>query len=63
MVLSGDCLVSMGVLTGLQSAGIDPAVVWFDAHGDVHTLESSSSGYLGGMSLRFLLGANYERVS
>ncbi|RSM83131.1 arginase family protein [Kibdelosporangium aridum] len=60
VVLSGDCLVSMGVLTGLQRAGIDPAVVWFDAHGDVHTVESSSSGYLGGMSLRFLLGANYD---
>jgi arginase len=62
IVLSGDCLVSMGVLTGLQRAGIDPAIVWFDAHGDVHTIESSASGYPGGMSLRFLLGANYDVV-
>ncbi|MFC5099579.1 arginase family protein [Kibdelosporangium philippinense] len=60
MVLSGDCLASVGVLTGMQRAGIDPAIVWFDAHGDLHTMESSTSGYLGGMSLRFLLGANYE---
>jgi arginase len=62
VVLSGDCLVSMGVLTGLQRAGTDPAIVWFDAHGDVHTIESSTSGYPGGMALRFLLGANYDVV-
>lgn len=60
IVLSGDCLVALGVLTGLQRAGIDPAIVWFDAHGDVHTMESSASGYAGGMALRFALGANYE---
>jgi arginase len=59
-VLSGDCLVSLGVFTGLQRAGIDPAIVWFDAHGDVHTMESSASGYPGGMALRFLMGANYD---
>jgi arginase len=60
IVLSGDCLVSMGVLTGLQRAGIDPAVVWFDAHGDLHTMESSTSGYPGGMALQFLMGCNYD---
>jgi len=62
-VLSGDCLMSIGVLTGLQRAGIDPSIVWFDAHGDLHTMESSTSGYLGGMALRFLLGANPDRVA
>jgi arginase len=59
-VLSGDCLVSMAVLTGLQRAGADPAIVWFDAHGDVHTMETSTSGYVGGMALRLLMGANYD---
>ncbi|SDD71661.1 arginase family protein [Actinokineospora iranica] len=59
-VLSGDCLVTLGVLAGLQRAGIDAAVIWFDAHGDVHTLESSTSGYLGGMALRLVLGAHAD---
>jgi arginase len=59
-VVSGDCLVSAGVVAGLQRAGIDPVVVWFDAHGDVHTLDTSTSGYLGGLSLRLLLGAHRE---
>ncbi len=62
-VLSGDCLVAMGVLAGAQRAGTDPGVVWFDAHGDVHTLETTTSGYLGGLSLRLLLGAHPELLA
>lgn len=55
-VVSGDCTVSIGMAAGLQRAGLDPSVVWFDAHGDLQTLETTPSGYLGGMALRFLLG-------
>jgi arginase len=62
-VVSGDCLVSAGVVAGVQRAGIDPVVVWFDAHGDVHTLDTSTSGYLGGLSLRLLLGAHRDLFS
>ncbi|WP_238006791.1 arginase family protein [Dactylosporangium sp. AC04546] len=58
VVFSGDCLVAGATVAGVQRAGGDPAVVWFDAHGDVHTLESSTSGYLGGMALRLLNGAH-----
>jgi arginase len=56
MVMTGDCTVAAGVLAGLQRRGIDPAIVWFDGHGDVQTLETTASGYIGGMALRFLLG-------
>ncbi len=62
-VLSGDCLVAMSVLAGAQRAGGDPGVVWFDAHGDVHTLQTTTSGYLGGLSLRLLLGAHRELLA
>jgi arginase len=62
-VLSGDCLVAMGAVTGAQRAGVDPGVVWFDAHGDVHTLDTTTSGYLGGLSLRLVLGAHPERLA
>ncbi|MFC9432908.1 arginase family protein [Nocardia sp. NPDC057030] len=56
VVASGDCTTSLGVIAGLQRAGLDPSIVWFDAHGDVQTLETSTSGYLGGMPLRMLTG-------
>src|SRR2546423_7429663 len=52
VVYSGDCTTSLGTVAGLQRAGIDPAVVWFDGHGDVQTVETTGSGYVGGMPLR-----------
>ncbi len=63
VVFSGDCLMAGGTVTGVQRAGGDPGIVWFDAHGDVHTLETSTSGYLGGTSLRVLTGAHPERYA
>lgn len=61
-VVTGDCLATLGTLVGLQRAGLDPALVWFDAHGDVHTLASSTSGYLGGMALRMAMGGDVARL-
>jgi arginase len=63
VVMSGDCMTSLGVITGLQRAGLDPAVVWFDAHGDVQTLETTASGYLGGLPLRLLVGYRPELIT
>jgi len=62
-VVSGCCGVSLGVLAGLQRAGIDAGVVWFDAHGDVQTMETSTSGYLGGMPVRVMTGYRPELVA
>ncbi|WP_327099298.1 arginase family protein [Nocardia vinacea] len=56
IVASGDCTTALGTVAGLQRAGLDPALVWFDGHGDVQTLETSASGYLGGFPLRMLVG-------
>jgi arginase len=62
VVVSGDCTTSLGTVAGLQRAGVDPAIAWFDAHGDVQTLETTSSGYLGGLPLRLLAGYRPELV-
>lgn len=45
VLLTGDCLASLGIVTGLQQAGAEPPVIWFDAHGDVQTPETTASGY------------------
>jgi len=63
VVVSGDCTVSIGMTAGLQRAGIDPAIVWIDAHGDLQTLETTPSGYLGGMALQVLLGYRPDLVA
>jgi arginase len=63
VVLSGDCTTSLATMAGLQRAGIDPAIVWFDAHGDLQTLETTTSGYLGGIPLRILVGYRPELIA
>jgi arginase len=62
-VLSGDCATALGTVAGLQRAGMSPAIIWLDAHGDVQTPETSSSGYLAGMSLRLLAGHRPELIA
>jgi arginase len=62
-VVSGDCLIAMAALAGAQRAGVHLGIVWFDAHGDVHTLDTTTSGYLGGLSLRLVLGAHPELLA
>ena len=63
VVMSGDCNTSAGIMAGLQRAGADPAIVWFDAHGDVQTLETTTSGYLGGLALRLLTAYRPELIT
>ena len=54
--LAGDCCTAIGVLAGLQRAGVDPWLLWLDAHGDFNTPETSPSGFLGGMPLAMMVG-------
>jgi arginase len=54
--IAGDCCTAIGVLAGLQRAGIDPTLIWFDAHGDFNTPETTPSGFLGGMPLAMISG-------
>lgn len=54
LVLAGNCMMALGVLAALPSTGT--GVVWLDAHGDLHTPETTSSGMLDGMALSTILG-------
>lgn len=54
IVIGGDCGIEAGAIAPVIAP--DVAVVWFDAHPDLNTPESSPSGAFGGMVLRTLLG-------
>jgi arginase len=56
VVLSGDCVASLAVIAGVQRRGTRPGLAWFDAHGDIHTEATTSSGYLGGLPLAKAVG-------
>lgn len=55
LVLGGCCCAHIGAFEGLAARYERIALVWFDAHGDLNTPESSPSGDLWGMPLRMLL--------
>jgi arginase len=54
--IAGDCCTVIGVLAGLQRAGVNPHLVWLDAHGDFNTWETTPSGFIGGMPLAMIVG-------
>jgi arginase family enzyme len=45
------CAVSLATLPAVARHRPDACVVWFDAHADLNTPSTTSSGYLGGMAL------------
>ena len=56
MVLGGDHSVAIGSVVG-SARDADIGVVWFDAHADCNTPETSPSGNVHGMPLAAALGA------
>ena len=60
IIVSGDCNSCLGTLSGLGSGTI--GIIWFDAHGDMNTPETSPSGFFDGMSISIALGECYPGV-
>jgi arginase len=54
--VAGDCCACIPVLAGIRAAGIEPTLVWIDAHADFNTPETSPSQFLGGMPLGMIAG-------
>lgn len=63
LALLGDCNGSLGMLGGLRRPGEGRlGMVWFDAHGDFNTPETTLSGYLGGMPAAVAAGLCLQRL-
>jgi arginase len=60
-VLSGNCDASLGTVSG---CGCDTTgVVWFDAHGESTTPETTQSGFLDGMGISMLTGQCWKSMT
>jgi arginase len=59
LVLAVNCFTSLGTVAGV---GRPVGVVWFDAHGDFHTPDTTTSGFLDGMGLAMLLGDGWSEL-
>jgi arginase len=57
ITIGGECGVALAAVEhAVARSGGPVAVVWFDAHPDLNTVETSTSGAFSGMVLRTLLG-------
>ena len=56
LVLEGDCTAAPGAMGGLARDGVAPGVAWLDAHGDMNTMATTTSGMWGGMPYAVALG-------
>jgi arginase len=61
LVLSGNCTAAIGTIT---ACGCDrTGVVWFDAHGEAMTPDTTTSGFFDGMGISVLTGQSWRTMA
>lgn len=63
VVLGGDHSIAIGTIFGVLQHKKNLGVIWFDAHGDINTSETSPSGNIHGMPVSVLLGMGPELLT
>jgi arginase len=61
VVLAGNCMTALGTIAGIRSA--EPGIIWFDAHGDFNTPETTVGGFLDGMALTAATGRCWAQLA
>ena len=61
VVFSGNCGAVNGLAAGVGMEKL--AVIWFDAHGEYMTPDTTTSGFLDGMGLSILNGRCFKRLA
>ena len=59
VILSGHCGASIGAMAGLSA----DSMLWFDAHGDYNTPDTTDTGYLDGMCLAVATGRCWHNLA
>jgi len=63
LVLGGDHSIAIGTLAGVAKHYENLGVIWYDAHGDLNTAETSPSGNIHGMPLAVSLGIGHPSLT
>ena len=61
LVLSGNCGATVGVIAGARTKRL--GVIWFDAHGEFNTPETTTTGFLDGMGLAIATGQCWKKLA
>lgn len=62
LVLGGDHSIAIGTLAGLSDKYKNLGVIWYDAHADFNTAETSPSGNIHGMPLAVSVGLGHDNL-
>lgn len=60
LILAGNCNSCVGTIAGLDANRL--GVIWFDAHGDFNTPETTTTGFLDGMGLAMTSGRCWKAI-
>ncbi|GEK30496.1 arginase [Kurthia zopfii] len=63
LILGGDHSIAIGTLAGLAHHYKNLGVIWYDAHADMNTAETSPSGNIHGMPLAVAMGMGHEKLT
>ncbi|WP_096190513.1 arginase [Evansella halocellulosilytica] len=63
LVLGGDHSIAIGTLAGVANMHKELGVIWYDAHGDLNTGDTSPSGNIHGMPLAVSLGIGHPSLT
>lgn len=63
IVLGGDHSIAIGTIAGVMQHKENLGVIWFDAHGDINTDQTSPSGNIHGMPVSVNLGIGHENLT
>lgn len=63
LVLGGDHSIAIGSLAGIAKHYENLGVIWYDAHGDLNSGDTSPSGNIHGMPLAVSLGIGNEKLT
>ncbi|MBU8920034.1 arginase [Neobacillus sp. 114] len=63
LVLGGDHSIAIGTLAGVAKHYQNLGVIWYDAHGDLNTAETSPSGNIHGMPLAVSIGLGHPLLT
>ncbi len=63
LVLGGDHSIAIGTIAGVLQHKKNLGVIWFDAHGDINTEDTSPTGNIHGMPVAVALGLGHERLT
>lgn len=62
IILGGDHSIAIGSVAGIAQKSKNYGVIWFDAHGDMNTAETTPSGNIHGMPLAISLGYGHDEL-